>query len=93
MSKLERKRADVPVLGIVKTRFDAAMTLSPLELGETQIVEEQVMMVFVQVEVGLKQGQVFKLQACNSTSTINFIFYFPTQTHHFECGLPRPLDY
>ena len=35
------------------------MALSPLELGETQIVEKQVMMVFVQVEVGLKQGHVF----------------------------------
>ena len=50
----ERRLVLVPrILGIVEAPVDGFEALSPLELGEPQVVEEQVMVVLVQVETRL----------------------------------------
>ena len=41
------------ILGIVEAPIDGFEALSPLELGEPKVVEEQVVMVLVQVEARL----------------------------------------
>ena len=41
------------ILSIVKAPVDGFEALSPLELGEPQVVEEQVVVVLVQVEARL----------------------------------------
>ena len=51
------------ILCIVETSIDGLEALSPLEFGETQVVEEQVVMVLVQVEAGLKNHKNATCQA------------------------------
>ena len=46
------------ILRVVEAPIDRFQALSPLELGETQVIEEQVVVVFVQVEAGLKHFQM-----------------------------------
>ena len=58
------------ILGIVEAPIDGFEALSPLELGEPQVVEEQVVVVLVQVEARLEKG-------CNQVS---FEFDYVTET-------------
>ena len=58
-SHLQCTRLNLPrILRIVETPIDGFEALPPLELGKTQVIEEQVVMVFVQVEARLKNNQV-----------------------------------
>ena len=71
MNKISNERYWLPrILGIVETPVDGFEALSPLELGEPQVVEEQVMVVLVQVEARLGKESAIKCQANNSIKSM-----------------------
>ena len=58
------------ILCIVEAPVDGFEALSPLELGEPQVVEEQVVVVLVQVEARLQEESAIKCQANNSIKSL-----------------------
>ena len=62
------------ILGIVEAPIDGFEALSPLELGEPQVVEEQVVVVLVQVEARLEEE-------CSQVSSENSSYFgYVTET-------------